>query len=218
MNITIAKGKTNFLFGFQESQQLIQWQQTHPDAIIIAMGGRSNVGKSSLINALFGLSTARVSKTPGRTRQINIFQINLNGLDQTKSYQNFFLIDLPGYGHADVSKKMQSNWDELIHLFFCNTTSSTRVYNIQDARHPNTSIDQEFQTYIKDFHFDKALIFNKFDKLKTQKEKSLFEKNKIDLLKKYKHMSDVHFTSAESGKGLQELELSITNYLIRNQK
>src|SRR5690606_35939086 len=104
----IQKGKTEFLMGIDTVEQLQQWLNEHSFANGIAFIGRSNVGRSSLINALFGKTTARVSKTPGRTRQVNIFDFTVED-PETKLLEHFFLFDVPGYGHAEVSKQMTVN-------------------------------------------------------------------------------------------------------------
>ena len=88
-----------------------------PDTPEYAFIGRSNVGKSSLINSFFGSKTAKTSKTPGRTRQINVFEISLAGMEEGKP-NTFYLFDLPGYGHAAVSKAMSANWEKLMANFF----------------------------------------------------------------------------------------------------
>ena len=115
--MNIQKGKTEFLMGIDQVDQLKTWLNEHPFINGIAFVGRSNVGKSSLINSLFGKSTARVSKTPGRTRQVNIFNFIVENRE-TKTLENFYLFDVPGYGHAEVSKEMAKNWQSLLDNFF----------------------------------------------------------------------------------------------------
>ena len=80
--------------------------------------------------------------------------------------------DLPGYGHAQVSKEM-SQWDILMNEFFTHCPGSVQMVNIQDARHPNQEADQRFQQYLKPFDFTTTLVFNKMDKLKKQKERAV---------------------------------------------
>lgn len=104
--------------GISDIAQFETWLSEHRDIIGVSFVGRSNVGKSSMINALFGSKTARVSKTPGRTREINIFEFELNLNGKKSTLQPFYLIDLPGYGHAEVSKEMSKNWNELMGIFF----------------------------------------------------------------------------------------------------
>ncbi len=137
MSYTIRPQSAQFLMGISDVKQFEEWLAKNQDAIGVSFVGRSNVGKSSMINALFGGKTARVSKTPGRTREINIFEFELNLNGKKTEMQKFFLIDLPGYGHAEVSKEMSKNWNELMGAFFAEVSESMLLLNLQDARHPD---------------------------------------------------------------------------------
>lgn len=210
--IHFQKGTAQFLMGIDNVEQLATWLESNPGAIGFAMVGRSNVGKSSLVNSFFGAKTARVSKTPGRTRQINIFKFKLNNLDDDK-VNEFYFYDLPGYGHANVSKQMIKNWQELINAFFHYAPTATLLLNIQDARHPDQKSDQLFHDYIKPLQFPTYLLFNKMDKLKKQKERAALTKIKPKLFKAYKWVKQIFFISAESRLGLEALEDALVSYL-----
>lgn len=212
--MNIQKGKTEFLMGIDKIEQLKQWLNEHPFANGIAFIGRSNVGKSSLINSLFGKSTARVSKTPGRTRQVNIFDFIVENRE-TKSEEHFYLFDVPGYGHAEVSKEMAHNWQNLLDTFFHICSEKILLLNVQDARHPLQDSDLIFHKYIRSFNLETYLLFNKIDKLKTQSEKAKLKNQMPDIYKKFKWIKQIHFTSAEKGNGLDALELAIVNYVKR---
>jgi GTP-binding protein len=211
----IQKGKTEFLMGIDTIEQLQTWLNEHPFINGIAFIGRSNVGKSSLINSLFGKSTARVSKTPGRTRQVNIFSFNVEN-PETKTVESFYLFDVPGYGHADVSKEMARNWQGLLDTFFQLCSEKILLLNIQDARHPLQESDQVFHEYIKSFSLETYVLFNKIDKLKTQSERSKLKNKMPDIYNKFKWVKQIHFTSAEKGDGLPAVELAIINFVKRN--
>jgi GTP-binding protein len=211
----IHKGKTQFLLGIDKVEQLHAWLNEHPFVSGIAFIGRSNVGKSSLINSLYGKSTARVSKTPGRTRQINIFDFILEDHEK-KIEEHFFLFDVPGYGHAEVSKEMANNWQNLLDTFFQLCSNKILLLNIQDARHPIQESDQLFHKYIKGFNLETYVVFNKLDKLKTQSEKSKLNALKPDIFKKFKWVKQIHFVSAHEGTGVSSLELAILNFVSRN--
>jgi len=213
--MNIQKGKTEFLMGIDNIEQLQQWLNEHPFANGIAFIGRSNVGKSSLINSLFGKNTARVSKTPGRTRQVNIFDFIVENKD-TKSLEHFYLFDVPGYGHAEVSKEMANNWQNLLDTFFHLCSQKILLLNIQDARHPLQESDVVFHQYIKSFNLETYLLFNKVDKLKTQSEKAKLKAHMPEIYKKFKWVKQIHFTSAEKGDGIQAVELAIINFVKRN--
>jgi GTP-binding protein len=215
--VEIIKDSVNFQLAIAEPEQLDAWlaQSTIPS---IAFVGRSNVGKSSLINSLFGKKTARSSKTPGRTREIVIFQFKIAYTSPDGSEKknfDYILYDLPGYGHAQVSKEMGERWQILIDNFFRNVQRGLIVC-LQDARHPNQSVDQTFADYLKQFRQDTFLVFNKIDKIKTQKEKSEFQKYLTTNYKSFKWAKQVYQVSAESKKGIPELSTSIISELLKH--
>ncbi|MCK5072219.1 MAG: ribosome biogenesis GTP-binding protein YsxC [Bacteriovoracaceae bacterium] len=201
--------------GISNPDQLKDWLEINSEKIGLVFAGRSNVGKSSLINTLFGKNTARISRTPGRTKVINIFTFEINS-DGKKddSLPELFLFDLPGYGYAEISKEMSRNWDQLMHVFFSNLPKKSFIINIQDARHPNQKPDMEFQSFLKNFDLETTMVFNKIDKLKKQKEKSQLNKLKPKLIKEFKWVKFVHFVSAEKRTGTNQLENSMITSII----
>ena len=211
-DITIKKGSATFIRGFDQPEKLFDWMDNKPDSIGIAFVGRSNVGKSSLINSLFGQKTAKTSKTPGRTQQINVFEFTLEKFDSEKK---FYLYDLPGYGHAKVSRAMLKNWNMLMDTFFRYLNDRTLIVNIQDARHPNQASDQQFYSYLNANNVEVYLAFNKIDKLKKQKERSALNKLKPQLFKEFKSVKQMFFVSAEKKDNLEALNLSLVNYLLK---
>ena len=210
-NELLTRGSAKFLRAYDKPEDIIKWFEAIP-APGLAMAGRSNVGKSSLINALFGPKTARTSKTPGRTQKINIFSFEVKGEDE--QIQKFYLYDLPGYGFAQVSKSMLRNWQELMTSFFLNLNDQTLVLNIQDARHPNQKSDLSFYDFIDPKYVDIFLAFNKIDKLKKQKEKAALKNLKAKIYEQYKAVKQIHFISAEKRTGCPELEYAIGSYLL----
>jgi GTP-binding protein len=205
LSIGIIKGSAKFIRGFEDAGSFLQWIVEHPDIKGLAFVGRSNTGKSTTINKIFGKSTARVSKTPGRTREINIFEFSMSDVDET-----FYLFDLPGYGHAQVSKEMLKNWRKLMDTFFMNAPRGMTIVNIQDARHPNQKADQAFYDYFKNFSLNVMLAFNKMDKLRTQKEKASIKKAALE----FKEVRQVHFISAEKGTGVDALTQALIGSLL----
>jgi GTP-binding protein len=213
--MNIQKGKTEFIMGIDTVPQLQQWLNEHSFANGIAFIGRSNVGKSSLINSIFGKATARVSKTPGRTRQVNIFDFIVEN-KESKVLEHFFLFDVPGYGHADVSKEMSKNWQDLLDTFFQMCSSKILLLNIQDCRHPLQDSDIVFHDYIKAFDLETYVLFNKIDKLKTQSERSRLKNLMPAIYKEFKWVKQIHFTSAEKGDGIPAVEQAIIEFVKRN--
>lgn len=210
MNIEIKKGSAKFIRAYDTPEQIYDWWDNNPDAIGIAFVGRSNVGKSSLINTLFGGKTAKTSKTPGRTQKINIFTFELTKDD---TYKKYFLYDLPGYGHAEVNKSMSKNWIVVMDAFFSSLNGKTLLLNLQDARHPNQKMDQKFYEYINPKLIEILLIFNKMDKLKKQKERAALNKLKPQIIKDFKHVKQIFFVSAEKKDGVPPLEQALISYL-----
>lgn len=215
--MNIQKGKAEFIMGIDTVEQLTTWLNENHFISGVAFIGRSNVGKSSLINSLFGKSTARVSKTPGRTRQVNIFTFIIYDRE-TKTEELFHLFDVPGYGHAEVSKEMGKNWQNLLDTFFSLCSQKVLLLNIQDARHPLQDPDIVFQNYIKGFDLETYVIFNKIDKLKTQSERSRLKNLMPNIYDSFKWVKQIHFASAEKGDGLPAVEQAIITYVMRQKE
>lgn len=122
----------------------------------VAFAGRSNVGKSSLLNAVLKRrSFARVSKTPGRTREINFFKIN----------DAFILADLPGYGYARVSKERSAEWGPLIESYLRGTKQLRGVVQLLDVRHDPTADDRQMLDFLAEVEVPVMFVATKIDKL-----------------------------------------------------
>lgn len=133
----------------------------------IAIVGRSNVGKSSLINALFnGKKLAKVSSTPGKTASINFFSVDAQ----------FCLVDLPGYGYAKVSRELQKKWAALIDTYL-NQKRVRLILLLLDCRHPPTSQDLTFAEWAKHHQIPVLFIFTKADKLNKGELKRSIERH-----------------------------------------
>lgn len=136
----------------------------------IAFAGRSNVGKSSFINALINRKNlARTSSKPGKTRTVNFYNIN----------EEFRLVDLPGYGYAAVSKSEKDNWAKIIETYLNNRKNLYEVILLVDIRHKPTSNDILMYEWILSFDFTGFVIANKADKI----SKNSYRKN-IDIIMK----------------------------------
>jgi len=152
--------------------------------------GRSNVGKSSLINWLTNQNgLARVSKTPGRTREINFFSID----------DSWSLVDLPGYGFAKVSKAQQQRFNEFVSDYLLNRTSLLGTFQLVDSRHAPQKIDLEFTTWLVESEIPFALVFTKADKSKSkvlEKNRSLY----LGAMSKFSEGSPVVFTTSVNAR------------------
>jgi len=122
----------------------------------IAFAGRSNVGKSSLLNLLVNIrNLARVSGSPGKTRTINFYEVN----DQ------FRIVDLPGYGYAKVSKSISENWGDMIESYLRNRSGLIKVIQLVDIRHAPSSQDVQMYNYLKHYNLSGIVIATKADKV-----------------------------------------------------
>lgn len=140
-------------------------QLPKPQKIEIAFAGRSNVGKSSLINRILGRrSLARVSSVPGKTQTINFYTL-----------ENIYLVDLPGYGYAKVAKTEKERWRELIGGYFADAERDLAlVFCLVDMRHPPTADDLTMINFLIDSELPFCVVLTKTDKLKkTEREKRL---------------------------------------------
>lgn len=210
--LIIKKGSPKFLRAMDDVADIEKWWVEHPATPGLAFVGRSNVGKSSLINSLFGAKTAKTSKTPGRTQKINVFSFVL---ENDPEEREFFLYDLPGYGHAKVSRAMGKNWIEIMTQFFVHMNEHSGLINIQDARHPDQQSDKVFYEYINSEAVPIYLAFNKIDKLKKQKERAALNKLKPTIFKNYTSVEEIHYVSAEKKDGLEKLERSIVDFILK---
>lgn len=215
MALNISKGQTTFRFGISSPKQLQGFLEENQKSVGLSLVGRSNVGKSSLINTLFGKKVARVSNTPGRTREINIFEFQLEDDGHLREdLPSFWLFDLPGYGFAEVPASVSKNWEELMSVFFQKVPPSVLMLNLQDARHPNQKSDLGFQDFLTSFSLETFMVFNKLDKLKKQKDRAQLNKLKPKLYQDLKWVKQIHFVSAESKQGIDQLEAAFINFLL----
>lgn len=131
----------------------------------VAFAGRSNVGKSSLLNLLTKRkSLARVSGNPGKTRTINFFEIN----------GDFRIVDLPGYGYAKVSKSMSEGWGDMMETYFESRKCLLKVIQLVDIRHAPSKQDVQMYNYLKHYGLDGVVVATKSDKIsRNQYQKNI---------------------------------------------
>ncbi|MCG8493155.1 MAG: ribosome biogenesis GTP-binding protein YihA/YsxC [Sneathiellales bacterium] len=168
----------------------------------VAFAGRSNVGKSSLINALTNRNTlARTSNTPGRTQQINFF--DLGG--------QLYLVDLPGHGYAKVSKEKIAAWTDLVNTYLQGRAKLRRVCLLIDCRHGFKDVDREIMSMLDVAAVNYQIILTKIDKSKKADLDKIIEKTKSELAKRPAAHPDILLTSSAKGLGIEELRAELTS-------
>lgn len=166
--------------------------------------GRSNVGKSSLINMLCGnRRLAKTSATPGKTKLINHFLIN----------DNWYLVDLPGYGFAKISKQAREELRSMINDYIRNSEEMVLLFVLVDSRHDIQKIDQEFLAGLGENGIPFAIIFTKGDKLGPNALKAQVERDKAILSEQWEELPPMFVSSAETGAGRDEILEYIEKYL-----
>lgn len=170
----------------------------------LAFAGRSNVGKSSLINALTGRKTlARTSNTPGRTQEINFFDLG----------ERAYLVDLPGYGYARVSKKQVHAWTRLIKDYLRGRAGLSRVFLLIDGRHGIKANDQEIMTLLDEAAVSYQIVLTKMDKLKTVERGPMMTDTAALAARHPACHPDILATSAEKGWGLDDVRAVVAQIL-----
>lgn len=158
--------------------------------------GRSNVGKSSLINRLFERKNlARISSTPGKTRLINHFLVN----------NEWYLVDLPGYGYARISKKERDKWEVMIHSYLTQRQNLVNTFVLIDSRIEPKKSDLDFINWFGEQELPFTIVFTKTDKLTANAMASNIAAFKAKLSEEWDELPTMFVTSAESGRGRDEI-------------
>jgi len=173
-----------------------------PDFPEVAFCGRSNVGKSSLINALTGRkSIARTSVTPGRTQELNFFEVG----DPTR----FRIVDMPGYGFAKAPVKVVEKWRRLVRTFLRGRVPLRRTMVLVDSRHGLKDSDREMMKMLDEAAVGYRLVLTKADKIKASALEQVAADVAAEARKHPAAYPQVHVTSAEKGMGIEELRAAI---------
>jgi GTP-binding protein len=168
----------------------------------VAFAGRSNVGKSSLINAVTGRkSIARTSVTPGRTQELNFFEVG----EPTR----FRLVDMPGYGFAKAPVKVVERWRRLVRDFLRGRAVLKRTLVLIDSRHGIKPPDEEMMKMLDEAAVGYRLVLTKADKIKASELAATLAKVEAQARKHVAAFPTVHVTSAEKGMGIPELRAAI---------
>tara|TARA_R110002096_G_scaffold97694_20_gene217833 strand:+ start:5125 stop:5721 length:597 start_codon:yes stop_codon:yes gene_type:complete len=176
-----------------------------PEPILpeVCFAGRSNVGKSSLINAIVNRKNiARTSNVPGKTQQMNYYQLG----------SDFFFVDLPGYGYAKVPHRERERWGRTIREYLLNRDTLRLIIHVVDARHKPTTLDQDFIYWMATNEMRFCILLSKADKLSNNKvAQSKSEVKKI--LAEMNIEAPILAYSAESRKGIEEVQNIITEFI-----
>ena len=176
-----------------------------PFEVEIAFAGRSNVGKSSLINALFGhRGVARTSNTPGRTRELNYFAF---------AGGRMALVDMPGYGYARAPRSLVRRWQALVRDFLRGRASLRRVFVLVDARHGLKPHDLEAMDLLDESAVNYQLVITKADKIKPPARERLRAAMHEKIARRPAAHPEIHLTSARKATGLDELRAAIAGLL-----
>ncbi|MBT3593747.1 ribosome biogenesis GTP-binding protein YihA/YsxC [Hellea sp.] len=171
----------------------------------ICFAGRSNVGKSSLINALTNRKgLARASNTPGRTRELNYFNID----------ERLFVVDLPGYGYAKASKSDIAKWTKLTREFLFGRASLRRVFLLIDSRHGTKESDIELMNMLDETAVTYQIVLTKIDKIKKNEIDKVHIKTSALIAKRPAAYPNIILTSSEKKSGLDELRSTIASIAI----
>lgn len=166
--------------------------------------GRSNVGKSSLINMLTNSpGLAKISQNPGKTQQINHFIVD----------DNWYLVDLPGYGYAKVSLKERAKWEKMIRNYLLQRENLHCVFVLIDSRHEAQKADLEFMRWLAENGVPFAIIFTKIDKQSNTRTQALIAAYVARMMEEWEEMPPYFLTSAETRDGRAEVLSYISSLL-----
>jgi GTP-binding protein len=195
MGRRLFAGETNFLKGVVAMDGL-----PPADRLEVCFAGRSNVGKSSLINSLTGRrGLARASNTPGRTQEINFFTLG----------EERYLVDLPGYGFANAPVKVVEKWQRLLKAYLAGRPNLRRAFVLIDARHGVKSVDEEILAQLDTTAVTFQAVLTKADKVKAHDREKVLEQVRAALSKHAAAFPEIVLTSSEKGDGIDTLRAII---------
>ena len=199
--ISLEKGRLLFARGADFVKGVVAMDGLPPaDRLEICFSGRSNVGKSSLINALTGRKNlARASNTPGRTQEINFFTLG----------ESHYVVDLPGYGYAEAPVAVVEKWQKLLKAYLSGRVSLRRAFVLIDTRHGIKAVDDEIMTLLDQSAVTFQVVMTKADKVKEAERDKILAQVRKALSKHPAAYPELLMTSSEKGWGIENLRALI---------
>jgi GTP-binding protein len=199
--ISLEKGRLLFARGADFVKGVVAMDGMPPaDRLEICFAGRSNVGKSSLINALTGRKNlARASNTPGRTQEINFFTLG----------ESHYVVDLPGYGYAEAPVAVVEKWQKLLKAYLSGRVSLRRAFVLIDTRHGIKAVDDEIMTLLDQSAVTFQVVMTKADKVKEAERDKILAQVRKALSKHPAAYPELLMTSSEKGWGIENLRALI---------
>ena len=199
--ISLEKGRLLFARGADFVKGVVAMDGLPPaDRLEICFAGRSNVGKSSLINALTGRKNlARASNTPGRTQEINFFALG----------ESHYVVDLPGYGYAEAPVAVVEKWQKLLKAYLSGRVSLRRTFVLIDTRHGIKAVDDEIMTLLDQSAVTFQVVMTKADKVKEAERDRILAQVRKALSKHPAAYPELLMTSSEKGWGIENLRAMI---------
>ena len=199
--ITTEVGRKLFAGGADFLKGVVAMDGLPPaDRIEVCFAGRSNVGKSTLINALTGRKAlARASNTPGRTQEINFFTLT----------ERYYLVDLPGYGYAEAPVAVVQKWQKLLKAYLSGRATLRRAFVLIDTRHGAKQVDEEIMKLLDSAAVPFQVVMTKADKVREKDRDEALARTRAALAKHPAAYPEIILTSSEIGEGIPTLRATI---------